>query len=236
MRTKKLVSIAAASVMAAHSASAAIVYQLDLQKDSQSTTQTGWTASVAPNGGSAATSMPTPAGVTITAGGSGYFQGRAGGTWGAVNVTDADWNNLVGDTAAARNGNGTVIITFSGLALNTEHQLTAWHNVSATDSSSFSSGSYTITPSITTGSLVGTATNGQASNIKKGSTATAADFNNSIISFTPDGSGNATVLLTSASTSQFLTLSGVQLESVPEPSASALLGLGGVALILRRRK
>ncbi|MCP5535809.1 MAG: PEP-CTERM sorting domain-containing protein [Akkermansiaceae bacterium] len=217
--------------------SAATVYQIDLEKDTSSTTQSGWTSVTAPN--SSGPSSLTSGSVTFTAGGAGgYFAGRAGGTWGAVNVTDADWNDLVGDTVAARSGDGTISISFTGLALGVEHQFTAWHNVSATDSASFSAGLYTITPSITTGTLVGSATSGAASNINKNAVGVvAADFNNSVINFTPDGSGNATVLLTSAdATNHFLTFSGMQLESVPEPSSAALLGVGGLALVFRRRK
>jgi hypothetical protein len=144
---------------------------------------------------------------------------------------------VVGDTAAARGGDGTVVISFTGLQVGVEHQFTAWHNVSATDGPSFSNGLYAIVPSMTTGTLVGLPTDGAASNINKNAVGVvAADFDNSVISFTPDGSGNATVLLTSASTSQFLTFSGMQLDAVPEPSGAALLGLGGLALLLRRRK
>lgn len=225
-------------------ANAATVFQLDLERTltessggTGSITQSGWTSSAANNNAPVTnTSLPTPAGITITAGGGGYFQGRAGGTWGTVNVTDADWDDLVGDTTAARSGDGTVTISFTGLSL-IDHTLTAWHNVSATDSASFSSGLYSITPSLTTGTLVGTATVGAASNINKDAVGVvAADFNNSVISFTPDGGGNATVVLTSPQASGFLTLSGIEVTSVPEPSGTALLGLGGLALILRRRR
>ncbi|PQJ28541.1 PEP-CTERM sorting domain-containing protein, partial [Rubritalea profundi] len=56
-------------------------------------------------------------------------------------------------------------------------------------------------------------------------------FNN----VTADGSGNIEVL---ASGSGRETITGFQLRAVavPEPSTTALLGLGGLALILRRRK
>lgn len=225
-------------------ASSATIFQLDLERTltefttgTNAITQSGWTSSAVNNNATIAqTTLPMPAGITVTAGGGGYFQGRAGGTWGPVNVTDADWDNMVGDTTAARNGNGTVIISFTGLNSALDHTLTAWHNVSATDGASFSATFYSITPSLTTGSLIGL-TAGAASNINKNAVGVvAADFNNSVITFTPDVSGNATIVLTSASASQFLTLSGLELVSVPEPSGATLLGLAGFTFILRRRR
>ncbi|BCX48777.1 hypothetical protein HAHE_26850 [Haloferula helveola] len=238
----------AALVAAEGVAGAAVVYRIDFERTlsessgspgTSAITQSGWTSSAANNNApTTTTTVPTPAGVTVTAGGAGgYFQGRGGGTWGTVSVTDADWDDVVGDTIAARGGDGTVTISFTGLNTALDYTFTAWHNVSATDSPSFSAGFYTITPTITTGTLVGLATAGAASNIDKNAIGVvAADFSNSVITFTPDGSGNATVLLTSASASQFLTLGGMELVSVPEPSSMVLM-LGGtmVALVRRRR-
>jgi len=40
----------------------------------------------------------------------------------------------------------------------------------------------------------------------------------------------------SSSNSKASFIQGIQLTTVPEPSSAALLGLGGLALILRRRK
>ncbi len=58
--------------------------------------------------------------------------------------------------------------------------------------------------------------------------------------FTSDGSGVLTIELTDTITAGADNpeprLNGFQLSVVPEPSTSALLGLGGLALILRRRK
>ena len=54
-------------------------------------------------------------------------------------------------------------------------------------------------------------------------------FNN----VTADGSGDITVL---ASGAGYETITGFQLRAIPEPTTTALLGLGGLALILRRRK
>jgi hypothetical protein len=240
LKSLKRLSLGLLPLLASASvANAATVFQLDMERSDGgfSITEAGWTSSAVANSApTSTTSLPTPAGITITAGGGGYFQGRAGGTWGPVNVTDAPWDNMVGDTTAARNGDGTVTIAFTGLSL-VDHTFTAWHNVSATDSQSFSSGLYAITPSLTVGSLVGAPTVGQATNTRNNAIGVvAADFKNSVISFTPDGAGNATVVLSSPQASGFLTLSGIELTSVPEPSGAALLGLAGIALTLRRRR
>lgn len=50
--------------------------------------------------------------------------------------------------------------------------------------------------------------------------------------FTSDGTGKLTI----SAGSNRPAVNGVQIDAVPEPSTTALLGLGGLALILRRRK
>ena len=52
---------------------------------------------------------------------------------------------------------------------------------------------------------------------------------------TPDGSGTI-VLATTQPSGTNAAFNGLLIEAVPEPSTTALLGLGGLALILRRRK
>jgi hypothetical protein len=201
-------------------------------------TQAGWTAMVVSNAPSPTVSTVTDTiggvGITLTAGGAGgIFQGRAANTWN--NMVGTSWNNMVEDVIAARSGDGTISINLTGLTDTLDYTLTVWHNVSAVDSASFAGGFYAITPSVTTGTLLGTATNGQSTNWDRTDGKTDADFINSVISFNSSG-GNADLLLTSASTSQFLVMSGLQLDAVPEPSSATLLGLGGLALALRRRR
>jgi len=221
--------------------SVAAVFQADLEGTTApgSVTQAGWTSigvENAPN--PVVPSVSTTAGsvsITVTAGGAGYFQGRAGGlaTWGGI--TGTSWNDMVDDAVAARNGDGTVTISLGGLDDATEYSLTAWHNISATDSASFANGFYAITPSIAVGTLVGVAEAGTASNLTSNDVLTDASFDNSVIHFMPTG-GSAEILLTSASSSQFLVLSGMQLDAVPEPASAMLLGLGGLAAMCRRRR
>jgi hypothetical protein len=52
---------------------------------------------------------------------------------------------------------------------------------------------------------------------------------------TVDGAGKITVVLTNDA-NQWVINDAVAIKNVPEPSSAALLGLGGLALILRRRK
>tara|TARA_B110000908_G_scaffold168580_1_gene223789 strand:+ start:1860 stop:2567 length:708 start_codon:yes stop_codon:yes gene_type:complete len=63
----------------------------------------------------------------------------------------------------------------------------------------------------------------------EGSTGVFSYFNN----VTADAGGN---VLVQASGSGYETINGFQIRPIPEPTTTALLGLGGLALILRRRK
>jgi hypothetical protein len=177
-------------------------------------TQAGWTGMAVGNAPDPTVSSLSRTingvGITVTAGGAtGIFQGRANNTWN--NMTGTSWNNMVEDVIAARSGDGTVSLNFTGLDDSEQHTLTVWHNVSATDSASFAGGFYAITPTVTTGTLIGTATSGQATNWDRTDGKTDADFVNSVISFTSTG-GTAEILLTSASANQFLVMSGLTLE------------------------
>jgi len=58
-----------------------------------------------------------------------------------------------------------------------------------------------------------------------------------LLGLSTDGSGNLVITVSSDSTSRNdAAVSALVLTAVPEPSSAALLGLGGLALILRRRK
>lgn len=63
--------------------------------------------------------------------------------------------------------------------------------------------------------------------------ATSTDGYKSADGLQTDGSGNLVIQVTRTN---HVTVGGLTLEVVPEPSTTALLGLGGLALILRRRK
>ena len=64
--------------------------------------------------------------------------------------------------------------------------------------------------------------------------------NPATLSFVSNGTDNIHIRFTNtsgnASNNDFVVINGFEVEAVPEPSSAALLGLGGLALILRRRK
>lgn len=202
-------------------------------------TQAGWNRMSVANAPSTTVSSINDTfggiGIFLTAGGGGIFQGRTDGAWN--NMSGTSWNNMVEDMIAGRSGNGTVSILLTGLDDSLDHTLTVWHNVSASNGMSFAAGLYAITPSVNVGTLLGSPTSGQATNWHRDLVPLADDddFLNSVISFNSTG-GNAEIILTSASANFFVPMSGLQLDSVPEPSGVALLGLGGLALMLRRRR
>ena len=62
------------------------------------------------------------------------------------------------------------------------------------------------------------------------------DMMSFIGTFTADASGEVNFTAQNTPNDSGISISGLQLRAVPEPSSAALLGLGGLALIMRRRK
>lgn len=250
-------SIAAGMLAGFTSADAAItVFQIDFQRSDgtivSQESQSGWTAwgVLRTTEDSTITNSVGGVGLTLTAlGTNAKFESRGGegdpDDDRGGEITGTSWNDVVEDLITARNGTGTgagdMSITLTGLSVGHTYTLTGWHNDSYPINEGFASTvGYAVTPSITLGTLVGLADAGASTNHRPGAgpgTSGAwddADFNTSVISFTSDGSGNATILLTGDSASNFLVLNGLQL-SVPEPSAALLGGLGMLILLRRRR-
>jgi hypothetical protein len=69
------------------------------------------------------------------------------------------------------------------------------------------------------------------STVNRGDARLLGDFH-TVLGVSPDGSGQIVLSLDASNPA----LNGLLIEAVPEPSSTALLGLGGLALILRRRK
>lgn len=241
------IAVATALTSGAH---AAVVFQFDYQMSGgvNQNTALGWTGVDAPknasddNASAPGTRSDTAGGVTATlttdTNGS-WITARGGDSENrGTAITGTSWNGMVEDTIAARGGSGTVTVNLSGLTSGLTYTLTTWHNDSF-DGAGANPGfavdlGHTITPSIVAGSIVGTVDLGASTNVRDGARSDS-DFDTSVISFTTTGT-TAEILLDSASTGNYLIISGMQLTSVPEPSSAALLGLGGFALILRRRK
>jgi hypothetical protein len=80
--------------------------------------------------------------------------------------------------------------------------------------------------------------------IQSSAATTGGDLNSSSFSYTITGTENGGIIDTSdlgvrlsvIGGDDFFAVDNIQLTAVPEPSSTALLGLGGLALILRRRK
>lgn len=222
-----------------------LVFQADLEmtggEAANQRTQAAWDSGQIGNSGNGSSVSSTfgGIGVTVTAtGAGGELQGRGGSAQGRSDLMmGTSWNNMVEDIWAARNGDGNMEIALTGLTDGTTYTLTGWHNESylgvnegfATDEG------YLITPSLLLGTLVGVVDAGASSNLRETDSLTDALFDTSIISFMADGT-NATILYTGESTSDYLALSGLQLQGVsaanvvPEPGTFALATLGLLGL------
>jgi hypothetical protein len=160
----------------------------------------------------------TGVGIAVTKTGSNWTEaGTIAGTGlYALNTTDA---SVYGDALGINNGSGaTMSITFTGLSDSLTYDLTG--GVShATAAAKYATG-WTIA--------------GQAAPTYQVSDATAG---NGYISF--DGltsSANTLTITLDREQINHLAVSQLQLTAVPEPSSTALLGLGGLAFALRRRR
>ncbi len=107
-------------------------------------------------------------------------------------------------------------LTLSGLDFNTDYVLTIYH--------------YDINGNSTTDWYIG-ADDGSPDH----TSVSPGTFDESEAKFDLNvtSSGTGTVLITTGSSGFF---NGMEVATVPEPTTTALLGLGGLALILRRRK
>ncbi|MGB0993369.1 MAG: PEP-CTERM sorting domain-containing protein [Akkermansiaceae bacterium] len=110
--------------------------------------------------------------------------------------------------AIALGADPVITWTVTGLAANTDH-------------------TFTFTPGETTARGVDFASGASSVSMLGG----GGDV---ILTLTSDGSGQITG--TATGTGNEGNWAALTIESVPEPSSTALLGLGGLALILRRRK
>lgn len=165
-------------------------------------------------------------GATLTVGGGGYITARGGPAENrAGEITGTGWDDVVEEFTVARNGDGTLEIALTGLDRAETYTLTGFHNdpYTVAGNTGFATGDGVITPTITTGTAVGAALDGQNTNLRPGEH-TDGDFLNSVVSFKTDASGNATVLLTS--TTQFVVLNGLQLVIAEQGTALVITDLG----------
>ena len=139
----------------------------------------------------------------------------AGTSPNALNTTDS---SVYGDALGRNNGNQLMSITFTGLNDALTYDLTG--GISSTEATGKYETGWTI--------------ENQAALTYQLSDATASG---GYISFTEltSSAGTLTITLDRNSTAH-MGVSQLQLTAVPEPSSTALLGLGGLALMLRRKR
>jgi hypothetical protein len=223
----------------ASSANAATLLQVDLFDTDDGVpgdSQAGWDAFGA-HGNSTSVAVPvtaagTIAGITVTLGDVGNWESRGGSDDNRFQVTGTSFDDVVENFWATRDS--AITISFTGLQVGGSYTLEAWHNDSFTpgNNGGFANGGGIITPTVSVGTIIATST-GTQTNL--GNTQTDGAFDTSLITFTATSS-DPTVTLTSTNVFGYLLINGATLTAIPEPSTTALLGLGGLALILRRRK
>lgn len=217
---------------------AAAPFQFDVDGDGDPT-QAGFASITDANSGAVdGTLQGTDDGVTVTITGFASSAGRDRGTAASTPGADNNDNNVPEGTFSALYrdfyfaGNGvTVTVNLSGLDASTEYFVTAF----SYDSGAFGGG----TP-VNQDFLVGTDIVGNiaysgdlSSGLGPDPDTNALTDNSTTFSITTDGSGNAT-FTTVSSGGQGARLNGLIVD-VPEPSSLALLSLGGLAMLRRRR-
>jgi hypothetical protein len=147
----------------------------------------------------------------VISGEQGFFVFAGGGT-----------NAALFDDFVFKNG-GTITLELSGagISANTDYDMTFWAYYGAQPRDTTIAGS-----AGTTGTSLGP--------IAFDNPPTSLSDNDASGTFTSNGSGVLTFAV--SGTNSRPALNGFTITAVPEPSTTALLGLGGLALILRRRK
>jgi hypothetical protein len=128
--------------------------------------------------------------------------------------------NLFQDFFFKNGGTITMTLTGPGISANTEYDMTFWALYAAEARNT------TINATVGTGPSLGP--------IAYEINPTSLSQNAASGTFTSDSNGDLTFAV--SGTNSRPALNGFTITAVPEPSTTALLGLGGLALILRRRK
>jgi hypothetical protein len=152
-----------------------------------------------------------------------------GGLWGD-GTANTDANAGVGDAQLRRgylDDNGAITFSMSGITY-ASYDVIVYYSSGDTGNKQFQAttiGGTTLLPTAAAGANNKYATNPNwdDTNTVTFSALSGASFSGSVAARNTVGTGRGTI-------------AGIQVVEVPEPSSAALLGLGGLALILRRRK
>ncbi|MEJ6780921.1 MAG: PEP-CTERM sorting domain-containing protein [Akkermansiaceae bacterium] len=232
--TKTTLPFAAVALLAATSASQAAVVNVDIQGTQFGNVGPGiadYTGGLA-NGPIASDNTwnyfnvgtTVPNGQSLSAGGLTFTFGTG---W-QGSFADGAPNNLQGDRVFAPTGFAATM-TISGL------DITKNYNIALIGASLNTGGFET---DFTIGATTKTATAAPISGTGNGALTFVEGDSHVLFSGISGGTGSITFSVTDSvdPDSANGVLSGLQIEEVPEPSTTALLGLGGLALIFRRRK
>lgn len=220
-----LAALAGIALAPATLTAATVYYDVNDDDDGASSTQAGWLAT---NPGSSVSFSAVGSGVVLD------DRSRTDNGGGA----EADmWKDFIfingSDTTDNTKG---MDVTITGLLLNTTYNISVW---AYDDSSNDQLGNPRNT--LWTGSNGGTSAVLSFTGSGDIDPTSLSDYTASFTGVT-DGAG--TLILAGRGTAGGVTvagqpnvfLNGFSLEAVPEPSSAALLGVGGLALLLRRRK
>ena len=227
--TKTTLPFAAVALLAATSQAA--VVNVDIQGTQFGGSVTAYTGASA-NGPIASDNtwnyfnVGTTNGQSLSAGGLTFTFGSG---WLGSFADAAKANNLQGDRVFASTG-VTGTMTISGLDITKNYNLAL---ISGSNDAGGFGTDFTII-----GEGTKTATAASISGTGNGALTFVEGDSHVLFSGISGGTGSITFSVTDSSVGANGVLSGLQIESVtvPEPSTTALLGLGGLALIFRRRK
>ena len=233
MNTKKILALLISGVFATTMASqgAVVIMQVQTTTDLAGTAaQAGW--DLVDGDRALPTISGVVDGVTITVTGVGRSAGGDGGSYTVVNHTDGDLDNLLRGGRITNSAATDITLTLEGLA-DGDYLITTYHHATFDLSDGILDYDVNLTDANGTDVLVH-----DDLAISHGTSVTTADLAAPVTAFTVSGGNDVSLTFAGVTftASDMLVLNGFELSAVPEPSSTALLGLGGLALALRRRR
>ena len=233
MKTKKILALLISGVFATTMASqgAVVIMQVQTTTDNvNNDLQAGWDRV---DGGDDANSITGVVdGVTITVDAGFGRTEQNGSRYTDVDHTDGDLDNLLRGGRITNSAATDITLTLEGLA-DGDYLITTYHHATFDLSDGILDYDVNLTDANGTDVLVH-----DDLAISHGTSVTTADLAAPVTAFTVSGGNDVSLTFAGVTftASDMLVLNGFELSAVPEPSSTALLGLGGLALALRRRR